>query len=259
MFQHHAQKLVAGGIATYHQTTAMFTNICIVLLPIAGLRPHQEVDVLSVESWDQPGMRRHNMQSRWQKLVNYTYNPDEPDTLSTTSMNNTYIGVDSLPYYSPGWAFWAMPFGCMDVLDAQGAGAGRLQPTRTLSDGCEGFYVSDNGTAINREYMVPAYNMSDYYQLFPVWGDGGNVAGYRRDKVSPVSFLPSARLGHYRNWTYEPPDFMFKAGATQQRLVIIFHWDLSPRMGGKDATVGDRKDRQVWPCCQKSYVERSYD
>lgn len=207
----------------------------------AGQRPHQEVDVLSVESWDGAGSLGKSGQSRWQKLVTYSPNAtqDQPLGFSTFAGNNSYIGVNSQPYYSPGWAFWAMPFGCMDVMDAEGAGSGLLKSTRTLSDGCEGFYVSDNGTAINREFMVPAYNMSDYYQLFPVWGDGANVAGYRRDKVSPVSFLPSARLGHYRNWTYEPPDFIFKPGVTQQRLVIIFHWDLSPRLF-PDEAVGSK-------------------
>jgi hypothetical protein len=183
-----------------------------------------------VESWDRSGALSASGQSRWQKLVNYTYDQGSSLKFSTSASNNSYIGVGSQPYYSPGWTFWAMPFGCMDVMEAEGAGSGRLKSTRTLSEGCEGFYVSDNGTAINREYMVPAYNISDYYQMFPVWGDGANVAGYRRDKVSPVSFLPSARLGHYRNWTYEPPDFIFKAGATQQRLVIVFHWDLAPRL-----------------------------
>lgn len=123
-----------------------------------------------------------------------------------------------------------MPFGCMDTMDAADLGNGKMQHTRNTSFGCEGFYINGEGKAINREYMVPAYNMSDYYQIFPVWGDGANVAGYRRDKVSPVSFLPAARLGHYRTWTYEPPDFLFKPGLPVRRLVIIFHWDFSLRV-----------------------------
>jgi hypothetical protein len=118
----------------------------------------------------------------------------------------------------------------MDTLDAANLGANRMATTRNASYGCEGFYVDVNGYALNRDYMVPAYNMSDYYQIFPTWSDGANVAGYRRDKVSPVSFMPAARLAHYRTWTYGPPDFNFRASKETQRLVIVFNWDFSPRI-----------------------------
>jgi hypothetical protein len=125
-----------------------------------------------------------------------------------------------------------MPFGCIDIADAAGTSPSFLTVTRNSDVGCEGFYLSQDGYALNRDYMVPAYNMSDYYQIFPTWSDGANVAGYRRDKVSPVSFLPAARLAHYRTWTYGPPDFEFKASHVSKRLVIIFNWDFSPRATG---------------------------
>lgn len=193
-----------------------------------------EVDVLSVESWDNWSSYKHRNQSRWSALVQYGAPYASPSSTaqafaSAYAKNNTYIGVGKQPLYNPGWTFWAMPFGCMDTMDAIDLGNGRMMHSRTSSNGCEGFYIDKDGYAINREYMVPAYNMSDYYQIFPTWSDGANVAGYRRDKVSPVSFLPSARLGHYREWTYEPPEFIFRPGPTIKRLVIIFHWDFSPR------------------------------
>lgn len=206
----------------------------------AGQLPGKEVDVLSVETWDQIGSNHNAGRSRWVSMVRYDAPYAQPDSQSitqhwqgqaTTYPNNiSYIGIDTKPYYNPGWAFWAMPFGCMDTMDSGDLAGDAMRQTRDASYGCEGFYVDGGGHAVNREYMVPAYNMSDYYQIFPVWGDGANVAGYRRDKVSPVSFLPSARLGHYRNWTYEPPDFLFKAGPTVERLVIVFHWDFSLRL-----------------------------
>lgn len=203
-----------------------------------------EVDVLSVETWDKTSNSMAS--SRWKSLVNYGppySNLSHPQVTSllmsdghaTTTANNSFIPMDSKAYYSPGWTFWAMPFGCMDIADAaalgQAPGGQRFQHTRNDSFGCEGFYVSRDGFALNRDYMVPAYNMSDYYQIFPTWSDGANVAGYRRDKVSPVSFLPAARLAHYRTWTYGQvgPDFVFTPSATTNRLVIIFNWDFSPR------------------------------
>lgn len=157
------------------------------------------------------------------------YNGQVGEAYATAYANNSYVSVDAKPYYSPGWAFWAMPFGCMDTMDAADIGSGRMLSTRTAGRGCEGFYIDADGFALNRDYMVPAYNMSDYYQIFPTWSDGANVAAYRRDKVSPVSFMPAARLAHYRNWTYGPPDFMFRPSPTTKRLVIVFHWDFSPR------------------------------
>lgn len=220
----------------------------------AGERPEVEVDVLSVESWDRSSAQQSK--SRSAKIVRYgapysavppTFNPVQVGSATTYPNNRSYINIDSKPYYSPGWAFWAMPFGCVDTMDAADLGGGRMQATRKESDGCEGFYISSDGYALNRDYMVPAYNMSDYYQIFPTWSDGANVAGYRRDKVSPVSFLPAARLGHYRNWTYGPPDFAFKAGNTVQRLVIIFHWDFSPK---PQMTVGVHSEqRNMCTCC----------
>lgn len=199
------------------------------------------MDVLSIESWDRWSSYNTQNHSRWSSIVRYGGPYTEPagtdpsdlynQEYATAYQNNiSYMGVDTQPYYSPGWAFWAMPFGCMDTMDAADIGGGKLRHTRTASMGCEGFYIDSNGYAINREYMVPAYNISDYYQIFPTWSDGANVAGYRRDKVSPVSFLPSARLGHYRNWTYDASDFNFKPGPTVKRLVIVFHWDVSPRL-----------------------------
>lgn len=194
---------------------------------------------MSVETWDKTGARNR----RWQQLVKYAppYSPSIDTSLpwwnttaghATVHANNSFITMDNKALYSPGWTFWAMPFGCMDVVDASGTAPGTLQATRNDSFGCEGFYINSEGYALNRDYMVPAYNMSDYYQIFPTWSDGANVAGYRRDKVSPVSFVPAARLAHYRTWTYGPPDFEFRAGDVRKRLVIVFNWDFSPRAQG---------------------------
>jgi hypothetical protein len=209
------------------------------MLHVAGMLYSQgkEVDVFSVETWDKTLM---SGSSRWKNMVKYgppytrhsmyttEYNTSEGR--ATVQSNNSYIPMDAKAYYNPGWTFWAMPFGCMDVLDAADLGGGKgLQHVRNDSFGCEGFYVSKEGNALNRDYMVPAYNMSDYYQIFPTWSDGANVAGYRRDKVSPVSFLPAARLAHYRTWTYGAPDFAFMPSKVTDRLVIIFNWDVSPR------------------------------
>jgi hypothetical protein len=193
----------------------------------------KEVDVFTVETWDKTSM---SGPSRWSTLVqygpNYTFTSSNLGTSegrATVRSNNSFIPMDAKAYYSPGWTFWAMPFGCMDIVDAGELAGNRFQPVRNASFGCEGFYVNKDGFAINRDYMVPAYNMSDYYQIFPTWSDGANVAGYRRDKVSPVSFLPAARLAHYRTWTYGAPDFVFKPSQVTDRLVIIFNWDFSPR------------------------------
>lgn len=199
----------------------------------------KEVDVLSVETWDKTGAEKR----RWQQLVKYAspYLPSIDTSLpwwntttghATVHANSSFITMDNRAIYSPGWTFWAMPFGCMDVVDASGTIPGTLQATRDDSFGCEGFYINSEGYALNRDYMVPAYNISDYYQIFPTWSDGANVAGYRRDKVSPVSFVPAARLAHYRTWTYGPPDFEFRAGNVRKRLIIVFNWDFSPRAQG---------------------------
>jgi hypothetical protein len=225
------------------------------------MRPDLEVDVLSVETWDRSYRGTKNT-SRWDQLVQYgapystRYSTERPlgTGHATVSTNSSFIGVDSKAYYSPGWTFWAMPFGCLDILDAGNLGAGQLKPTRTASTGCEGFYINNDGYALNRDYMVPAYNMSDYYQIFPTWSDGANVAGYRRDKVSPVSFLPAARLGHYRTWTYgrdgTSPDFNFQASPVTKRLVIILNWDFSPRTLG-----GDESQVPNLPPVRKEWVE----
>lgn len=202
-------------------------------LCLAGLRPEVQVDVFSVETWDTTS---HTNSSRVDKLVRFAApysasagGANGPGYASMYANNQSYISFDRKSYYTPGWTFWAMPFGCMDTMDAADLGSGRMQPTRTESMGCEGFYIDANGYALNRDFMVPAYNMSDYYQIFPTWSDGANVAGYRRDKVSPVSFLPAARLAHHRTWTYGAPDFDFRPSAVTPRLVVVFHWDFSPR------------------------------
>lgn len=199
--------------------------------------------MFSVETWDKSANKQ--WPKRWSSLVHYgdpysgTSRPNDTafspargigeGHRTTLPNNNSYIAVDIRPYYNPGWTFWAMPFGCIDTMDSADLGASRLHASRVDSFGCEGFYIDADGYAMNREYMVPAYNMSDYYQIFPTWSDGANVAGYRRDKVSPVSFLPAARLAHYRTWTYGAPDFEFRPSAITKRLVIVFHWDFSPR------------------------------
>lgn len=205
---------------------------------------------MSVETWDKTTSARSK--SRWHQMVQYSapYSPSVASVNNATGYatvkgNSSFIQMDTKALYSPGWTFWAMPFGCIDIADAAGTNTSMLKATRNSDVGCEGFYLSQDGYALNRDYMVPAYNISDYYQIFPTWSDGANVAGYRRDKVSPVSFLPAARLAHYRTWTYGPPDFEFKASHVSKRLVIIFNWDFSPRATGLSAGYITRPELQV--------------